>query len=66
MFNASFTGDYAGFDENEPTSHQEGKAEVIAYLKHRYGYRRLIMIGDGATDLAACPPAVSEIITFTI
>jgi len=52
-----FNGDYAGFDENEPTSHQEGKAEVVAYLKHRYGYRRIIMIGDGATDLAACPPA---------
>lgn len=52
-----FNGEYAGFDENEPTSHQEGKAEVCAYLKHRFGYRRLIMIGDGATDLAACPPA---------
>ncbi|KFM78835.1 Phosphoserine phosphatase, partial [Stegodyphus mimosarum] len=52
-----FNGEYAGFDEAEPTSHQEGKAEVCGYLKHRYGYRRLIMIGDGATDLAACPPA---------
>ncbi|GIY45118.1 phosphoserine phosphatase [Caerostris extrusa] len=52
-----FTGDYAGFEESEPTSHQEGKAEVCAYLKHRFGYRRLIMIGDGVTDLAACPPA---------
>ncbi|XP_054717620.1 phosphoserine phosphatase-like [Uloborus diversus] len=52
-----FNGDYAGFEENEPTSHQEGKAEVVAYLKHRFGYRRLVMVGDGATDLAACPPA---------
>lgn len=59
MFLKLFQGDYAGFDENEPTSQQEGKAEVVAYLKHRCGYRRLIMIGDGATDLAACPPAVS-------
>ncbi|PRD29295.1 UNVERIFIED_CONTAM: Psph [Trichonephila clavipes] len=55
--NYTLKGEYAGFDENEPTSHQEGKAEVCAYLKHRFGYRRLIMIGDGATDLAACPPA---------
>ncbi|XP_042894762.1 phosphoserine phosphatase-like [Parasteatoda tepidariorum] len=52
-----FNGEFAGFDENEPTSHQEGKAEVIAYLKHRFGYRCVIMIGDGATDLTACPPA---------
>ncbi|KAG8195553.1 hypothetical protein JTE90_002179 [Oedothorax gibbosus] len=52
-----FNGEYAGFDEGEPTSHQEGKAEVVSYLKHRFGYRRLVMVGDGATDLAACPPA---------
>jgi len=52
-----FDGSYAGFDESEPTSQQDGKAQVIAYLKHRYGYRRVIMVGDGATDLEACPPA---------
>jgi phosphoserine phosphatase len=53
-----FKGSYAGFDESEPTSQQDGKAQVIAYLKHRYGYRRVVMIGDGVTDLEACPPAV--------
>lgn len=52
-----FDGSYAGFDENQPTSMQDGKAQVVAYLKHRFGYRRVIMIGDGATDLEACPPA---------
>lgn len=52
-----FNGNYAGFDENEPTCHQNGKAEVIAYLKEHFGYQAIIMIGDGATDLAACPPA---------
>ena len=52
-------GSYAGFDESQPTSQQDGKAQVIAYLKHRYGYRRIVMVGDGATDLEACPPAVS-------
>ncbi|XP_022258666.1 phosphoserine phosphatase-like isoform X3 [Limulus polyphemus] len=52
-----FNGDYAGFDENQPTSRQDGKAQVVKYLKQYYGYQRLVMVGDGATDLAACPPA---------
>ncbi|XP_042911783.1 phosphoserine phosphatase isoform X2 [Parasteatoda tepidariorum] len=52
-----FNGDYAGFDETQPTCEQDGKAQVAAYLKHRHGYQRLVMIGDGATDLVASPPA---------
>lgn len=28
-------------------------------LKEQYGYETVVMIGDGATDLEACPPAVS-------
>ncbi|XP_050546758.1 phosphoserine phosphatase isoform X2 [Daktulosphaira vitifoliae] len=50
-------GDYAGFDEKEPTSKNGGKAEVITLLKEKYGYTKLVMIGDGITDLEACPPA---------
>jgi phosphoserine phosphatase len=52
-----FDGSYAGFDESEPTSQQDGKAQVVGYLKHRYGYQKVAMVGDGATDLAAMPPA---------
>ncbi|PRD30598.1 UNVERIFIED_CONTAM: Psph [Trichonephila clavipes] len=52
-----FNGDYAGFDEDQPTCEQDGKAEVCAYLKHRYGYQKLVMVGDGVTDLVASPPA---------
>ncbi|XP_015786987.1 phosphoserine phosphatase [Tetranychus urticae] len=52
-----YDGSYAGFDEEAPTSQQDGKAQVIDYLKKRYGYQRVVMIGDGATDLLACPPA---------
>lgn len=52
-----FIGDYAGFDEKEPTSKNGGKAEVITLLKEKYGYTKLFMIGDGITDLEACPPA---------
>ncbi|XP_045621596.1 phosphoserine phosphatase [Procambarus clarkii] len=52
-----FDGEYGGFDEAQPTSKSGGKAEVIAYLKKREGYSNIVMIGDGATDMEACPPA---------
>jgi phosphoserine phosphatase len=52
-----YEGTYAGFDEEAPTSSQDGKAQVVNYLKHRFGYQKVIMVGDGATDLAAAPPA---------
>ncbi|XP_011494936.1 PREDICTED: phosphoserine phosphatase [Ceratosolen solmsi marchali] len=52
-----FTGEYAGFDENEPTSHSGGKAEAIKRLKEEKGFKTVVHIGDGATDLEACPPA---------
>ncbi|XP_026499793.1 phosphoserine phosphatase isoform X2 [Vanessa tameamea] len=52
-----FNGEYAGFDENEPTSRSGGKGMVIRRLKEQHGYQRLIMIGDGATDAEASPPA---------
>ncbi|KAG8226792.1 hypothetical protein J437_LFUL002838 [Ladona fulva] len=52
-----FDGEYAGFDEEQPTSRSGGKGIVIEKLKKQYGYQRLVLIGDGATDLEACPPA---------
>lgn len=52
-----FLGEYAGFDETEPTSRTGGKALVIDMLKEKYGFNNLVHIGDGATDLEACPPA---------
>lgn len=51
------TGLYAGFDEAAPTSRDGGKAVVLQHLKDTYGYKPLIMVGDGATDLQARPPA---------
>jgi phosphoserine phosphatase len=53
LFNDDVTGAYAGFDEDEMTSDSGGKGRVIEYLKTKYGYQRLIMIGDGATDMEA-------------
>jgi len=52
-----YTGEYAGFDENSPTSRSGGKAMVIDMLKKTHGYNNLVLIGDGMTDLEACPPA---------
>lgn len=52
-----FDGEYGGFDESQLTSKSGGKADVITWLKKREGYSRVVMVGDGATDMEACPPA---------
>jgi len=52
-------GEYDGFDEAEMTSESGGKGKVIEHLKNRFNYKRVVMIGDGATDLESCPPAVN-------
>ena len=46
-------GTYLGFDENEMTSDSGGKGRVIEYLKSKFHYENLIMIGDGVTDMEA-------------
>lgn len=50
-------GNYSGFDHNQLTSDSGGKAAVCRYLKETYGYKNLVMIGDGATDMETSPPA---------
>ncbi|KAG1948914.1 phosphoserine phosphatase [Pimephales promelas] len=60
-----FNGEYAGFDESQPTAQSGGKGAVIRGLKERYGFETVVMIGDGATDLEACPPAVSSRVRLT-
>jgi len=50
-------GDFTGFDASEPTSADGGKPKVIGALKEQHGYDPVIMVGDGATDLQARPPA---------
>lgn len=57
-----FDGDeYAGFDETQPTSKTGGKALVVQTLMEKYGLKRVIMVGDGATDMEARPPAAAFI-----
>ncbi|CAK8990192.1 Phosphoserine phosphatase (PSP) (PSPase) (O-phosphoserine phosphohydrolase) [Durusdinium trenchii] len=46
-------GNYAGFDRKAPTSASGGKPKVLRLMKRRKGYKKMIMIGDGATDLDA-------------
>ena len=50
-------GSYAGFDAKEPTSRAGGKAKVVAELKERLKLSPIVMVGDGATDMEARPPA---------
>ncbi|MED6288888.1 hypothetical protein CHARACLAT_030827 [Characodon lateralis] len=61
-----FNGEYAGFDESQPTAESGGKGKVISMLKEQNGFKTVVMIGDGATDLEACPPAVSELMQQNI
>ncbi|CAJ1397833.1 unnamed protein product [Effrenium voratum] len=46
-------GKYAGFDRSAPTSASGGKPKVLKLMKRQKGYKTMIMIGDGATDLDA-------------
>lgn len=55
------TGQYMGFDNEEPTARSGGKAVAIAQIKQKFGYKKLVMVGDGATDLEARRPGGADI-----
>ena len=44
-------GNYTGYDENFPTTRSGGKPEVMRALKAELRPARLVMIGDGVSDL---------------
>lgn len=53
-----FNGSYAGFDTTQATSKSGGKGEAIKIIKNRFNSDKVVaMVGDGMTDLEACPPA---------
>ena len=60
--NLLFHGDgaYAGFDEKELTAWSGGKSRVMQHLQGVHG-DPLVMVGDGATDVEARPPATAVI-----
>ena len=57
LFNDDAEGSFRGFDDKEPTCRDGGKPAVIKALKEAHNYSPIIMIGDGATDMQAKPPA---------
>ncbi|XP_071850232.1 phosphoserine phosphatase-like isoform X2 [Apostichopus japonicus] len=52
-----FDGKFHGFDKTQYTASSGGKAKVMDHLKQKFGYQRLVMVGDGATDMESSPPA---------
>ncbi|PAN16118.1 hypothetical protein GQ55_3G036700 [Panicum hallii var. hallii] len=55
------SGEYAGFDPTEPTSHSGGKAKAVQQIKQNHGYKTVVMVGDGATDLEARQPGGADL-----
>jgi phosphoserine phosphatase len=49
------TGNYTGYDEAYPTTRSGGKPEVIARLKSELDPAKIVMVGDGASDLETKP-----------
>ncbi|CAG5131191.1 unnamed protein product [Candidula unifasciata] len=50
-------GSFAGFDTDELTSETGGKPKVVQLIKDKYSLKTLVFVGDGVTDMEACPPA---------
>lgn len=48
-------GAYRGFDEKYPTTRSGGKPEVIAKFKAEASWDKIVMVGDGVSDLETSP-----------
>ncbi|KAJ0890139.1 putative phosphoserine phosphatase [Helianthus annuus] len=59
LFNDS--GEFTGFDVNEPTSRSGGKPTAVELIRKVHGYKTVVMIGDGATDLEARRPGCADL-----
>jgi phosphoserine phosphatase len=49
------TGSYQDFDRTYPTTRSGGKPEVIERLRRELAPTRVVMVGDGASDLETKP-----------
>jgi phosphoserine phosphatase len=56
-------GGYRGYDAANPCTRSGGKAEVISALRGELGADRVIMVGDGVSDLET-KPAVDLFVGF--
>jgi phosphoserine phosphatase len=45
------TGRYAGFETDHPTTRNGGKAEIATRLRAEFEAERVVMVGDGVSDL---------------
>lgn len=54
-------GNYSGFDQSYPTTRSGGKPEVIRALKAELRPARVVMVGDGVSDLETQPEVDSFI-----
>jgi phosphoserine phosphatase len=50
-------GAYAGFNPDAATSRSGGKAKVLGMIREEGEAGPVVMVGDGATDMEARPPA---------
>jgi phosphoserine phosphatase len=48
-------GSYAGYDAGYPTTRSGGKPEVMARLRRELAPVRMVMVGDGVSDLETAP-----------
>jgi phosphoserine phosphatase len=48
-------GNYVKFDTSYPTTYNGGKPEIIAKLREEFSPERIIMVGDGVSDLETKP-----------
>jgi len=51
-----YDGRHAGFDHTCPTSESGGKPRVINHIKERFGFEKVVMVGDGQTDMECQAP----------
>lgn len=48
-------GSYRDFDRDYPTTRNGGKLEVVEKLRHKFAPEKMIMVGDGVSDLETKP-----------
>jgi len=57
-------GSYAGFDSDYPTTRNGGKPEILSDIKSKANPERLVMVGDGVSDLET-QTIVDSFVAFT-
>ncbi len=57
-------GNYASYGKDYPTTRNQGKVEIINDIKSRHNPEKIIMVGDGISDLET-KPVVDQFIGFS-